>query len=99
MLIAEHYNNYFVNIGPKLSNQIPNCDANYHDYLHNPNPHSIFFYPVTEQEMHIIVSNLTDKKSSGHDMLNSTIIKVIFFSHFSATYLYYEPSFKFWHSS
>ena len=39
VLIAEHYNNYF---GPKLANQIPNCDANYHDYLHNPNPHSIF---------------------------------------------------------
>ena len=78
VLIAEHYNNYFVNIGPKLANQIPNCDANYHDYLHNPNLHSIFLYPVIEQEMHIIVSNLTDKKSSGHDMLNSTIIKVIF---------------------
>ena len=61
-----------------LTTIIPNCDTNYHDYLHNPNPHSIFFYPVTEQEMHIIVSNLTDKKSSGHDMLNSTIIKVIF---------------------
>ena len=75
LLIVEHYNDYFTNIGPKLANQIPQCDINFQDYLRNPNPRSIFFAPVTEQELISIVFNLPNKKSSGYDSINNLVIK------------------------
>ena len=77
LLIVEHYHDYFSNIGPKLANQIPQCDINFQDYLRNPNSHSILFAPVTEQELISIVFNLPNKNSSGYDTINNLVISEI----------------------
>ena len=42
-LIANHFNQYFVNIGANLSNQIPSNVFIFKDYLLNPNPSSTLF--------------------------------------------------------
>ena len=76
-LIAEHYNNFFVNIGPNLANKIPDCTSHFQDYLPDANSHSIFFNPVTEHELSSIVFNLPNKKSSGHDFVNCPLIKEV----------------------
>ena len=77
LLIAEHYNDFFVNIGPNLSYQIPNCNSHFQDFIVNSNPHSMFLNPITEHELLCIVLNLPNKKSSGHDSVNCPLIKEV----------------------
>jgi hypothetical protein len=77
LLIAEHYNDFFVNIGPTLADKIPNCNSTFHDFFDNPNPHSVFFNPITENELLSIVLTLPNKKSSGHDSINCPLIKEV----------------------
>ena len=74
--IANIFNDYFVNIGPKLaSNIIPDTSSSHTDYLMHPNPNSLFFVPVTESEVSDIVNGLHNKKSSGYDSVNISVVK------------------------
>ena len=41
--IAQSLNDYFVNIGPNLAQNIPPSDNHFSTFLENPNPKSIFF--------------------------------------------------------
>ena len=75
--IVDSFNNYFVEIGPKLASNIPKCDKNFFDYLPNSNPNSMYFVPVHEGEIQDIVNNFKSKKSYGHDDFNNYIIKKI----------------------
>ena len=76
-LIAEHRNNYFVEIGPKIASKISPCNSKYQDCLSDPNPSSMFFAPVTEHELFSVVSDLPSKKSAGYDSVNSITIKQV----------------------
>ena len=58
LLIADHYNDFFVNIRPNLADQIPNCTSHFQDFIVNPNPHSMFLNPITEHELLSIVLNV-----------------------------------------
>ena len=74
--IANHFNTFFAEIGPTLTNKLaqPTCT-----YLHkNPkvNNHSIFFSPINESEICKIISTLKSK-SGGIDGINTKIIKLI----------------------
>ena len=40
--ISDHFNNFFVEIGPDLARKIPDSDKSFHEYLPNPNPNSMF---------------------------------------------------------
>ena len=73
--IATCFNDYFVNLGPNLAKCIPRTQTTFSDYLEDPNPRSIFFEPVNEQEVVNIVNNLHNKTSSGHDLINVSLVK------------------------
>ena len=73
--MAEEFNNYFVEIGSKLASNIPDSDKQFHEFLENRNTQTLFFTPVTEEEVKDIINNLPAKKSSGFDGITNFLLK------------------------
>ena len=64
---SQNITDYFVNIGPNFAKNIPDSDIEFHNFLKDRNPKSLFLTPVIEEEVKDIVNNLNTKKSSGYD--------------------------------
>ena len=74
--IANHFNNFFVNIGTILSNIIEPCQGTQPtDFLQKQASQSIYMYPVTEKEVTEIVSGCKSKTSYGHDEISMKTFK------------------------
>ena len=58
--IANHFNDFFVNVGPKLASDIQNTGKNYYDYLHNMRSSSMYMKPIVESDILKIVSNFNN---------------------------------------
>ena len=71
--IASEFNNYFVNVGHRLAENIPHSDLNPTHYIRT-NPNSIFLTPIIEQEVIDCLKTLKEG-SSGHDALKPNVIK------------------------
>jgi hypothetical protein len=72
--IANTLNDYFVNIGPKLSK----CSANnqcFEKYLKNNQMSSLYLYPVCPSEVLSLISKLDNNKSPGDDEISSKLLK------------------------
>ena len=76
-LIADEFNNYFTNIGPKLANNINSNIGHFSDYLSEPFNKSLFFTPTNPNEILNIVRSLKSSKSCGYDELNVFTLKQI----------------------
>ena len=63
--ITEWFNIYFVSIGPRLAEKIPENIINFVSYLGKSNVHSIFLGPVTERVIEIELKQLKIDKSCG----------------------------------
>ena len=71
--IANKFNEYFVNVGPKLAEKIrTDSDASYHNYLSNKNQNSMFLEPTTEVEIEEELKIMNINKSPGYDDINIT---------------------------
>ena len=46
--ISNHFNDFFVNVGPKLASDIQNTGKNYYDYLHNMRSSGMYMKPIVE---------------------------------------------------
>ena len=70
--IAEKLNNFFINIGPKLANELdPVEKPDFKSYLNINKLKTVFkFTPIEKEETKIIVKNLKPKNSSGHDSIS-----------------------------
>ena len=68
--VSDHFNDFFINIGPKQASHIADNNIHFSTYLSNPNESSMFFTPITEDEVIEIIKNLDAKKSPGHDHAN-----------------------------
>ena len=75
--IANNFNDYFVNAGPKLADKIPPSNVNFSSYLPASNQDSIFLDPITENEVKIEIDQLNVNKSGGYDEMSPTVIKAI----------------------
>ena len=75
--IADHFNDYFVNIGHNLAEKIPPSNCSFVDFLDDRISDSIFFNPVLEIEVLDLVGKLASKKSTGHDGLSNFCLKSI----------------------
>ena len=77
--IANHFNNFFSNIGTKLSQSIANNNntTSYSDYLDTPIQTQFNFRTVDEDEIISIITNLKNKNSSGHDEMSNKLLKSI----------------------
>ena len=73
--IAENFNEFFINVGPNISNSIKTGSNLYKQYLSSPNPHSIFFQPVTEHEICNIISKFKSKKSKDCFNMSTDVLK------------------------
>ena len=74
--IANEFNDYFVNIGPKLASTISNSSkTSYCDYLHDPLNNNMYMKPVVSEEIKKIICKFDPNKSAGHDDIGNYIIK------------------------
>ena len=76
--ITNKFNSYFINIGPKLANQINSFD-NYSDFLKNIRSPtgSLFLSPTSSDEVIKLCMSLKSGASSGHDEIKPDIVKAV----------------------
>ena len=73
-LIANHFNDYFVNIGCDLAEKIPSVTSNSMANIQTQVSNSIVIEPVTESETNNVISQLKNS-SPGWDDLPSMLLK------------------------
>ena len=78
LLIANKFNNFFTNIGPKLAEQI-DTPTNYHfkDYLSERLQYKFKFEMVDEPTVNKIIEQMTPKTSCGHDNISMKMLKTL----------------------
>lgn len=72
--IAETLNNYFVNVGPDLSSQIPQTDSNVEAYV-KPVTDEFNFRDILTEEVTTALLKLNGSKSCGPDKIPARILK------------------------
>ncbi len=78
LAIVNHFNEYFTNIGPKLSKLItPPKNKSFHSYLNNKLSHNFQFKHTDAKTVDEIISNLAPKSSSGFDGISTKLLKTI----------------------
>ena len=77
--IAQTFNEYFTSIGPELASSIDFNVRHFADYICDHSETSLFFTPVTENEILTIVQSLEPSKSCGYDEINVNLLKKIIF--------------------
>ena len=73
--ISNSFNDFFVNIGPKLASGIKHSWKDYFEYLLNPTQTSLFMKPIIAKEIVKIISKFNQNKSPGHDGIGNLIVK------------------------
>ena len=76
--ISNSFNNFFVEVGPKLAS--PNTELSgkyYFEYLLNPTQKSLFMKPIVADEVVKITSKHYQNKSPGHDGFGSLIVNKV----------------------
>jgi hypothetical protein len=74
--IANTFNEYIINIGPKVASKIKNTtNATFNNYMENKNKNTMFFDPITETELENEIRNMNPNKCPGYDGISiKTII-------------------------
>ncbi len=77
LLIANIFNNYFVNVGPQLNDAEPPdpCEVSFETFLDPPNPNSFYCYPATLNEVLDVIVKLKSSKSLVSDCFSSALLK------------------------
>ena len=68
-VIANAFNNFFVNIGPTLSSKIREQGLEYRKYVPQGNENSLFRLPTTDQEVNNIIKQLKDGAPGKHGII------------------------------
>jgi len=76
-IIADAFNNYFVNVASKLAAKLPtsNTDNEFIEYLPPSVSNSFFCQPTDEIEVISTVQKLKTTSSCGHDNIHSNVLK------------------------
>ena len=75
-VIAQAFNEYFVNIGPTLANDIPDSNVDYMSFLKGNYKDSFALFETDILEVTSVTENLKSKTSSGYDNIPTDIIKL-----------------------
>ena len=70
--IAEEFNTFFTNVGPKLKENIKHVPLPKVDEVN----HSMYLKPITVDEVKEIIDHLDNKYSSGDDDISNVIVKL-----------------------
>ena len=74
--IATKFNNFFINVGPSLSNNITSSgDRDFSSYLTGNVDHIFQFNPVENERVYKTIQNLTSKSSCGYDEVSTRLLK------------------------
>ena len=73
--ISNQFNDFFVNIGPKLASNIHSSGKNYNDYLKDPKNNSTYMKPIVEMDITKMIEKFNQNKSAGNDDIGNYIIK------------------------
>ena len=73
--ICESFNDFYINIGPKVSADIPIHNKSPTSYINNHISDTIYLEPVTENEVENIIINLKNS-SPGWDDFTAKIVKL-----------------------
>ena len=76
-VIANKFNEFFINVGPTFAKNIPLSNTDPTSYLKNTTLNSLFLKDVTKLEVERIISSLKNS-SSGYDGIHSKEIKLTF---------------------
>jgi len=77
-IIANGFNKYFTDVGPKLSACIESPDdCSFKDYLRSPVDHTFTFKNIGESDVLKIIDSLKSKSSSGIDGISNKLMKLI----------------------
>ena len=80
--IAEGFNDYFSNIGPKLAQSIGNFNCNFEDYIKKTDSEFSFFKTVENSKVQI-------SKTIGVNKISGKILKIWCFSYFAFSYTHF----------
>ena len=72
--VANEFNDFFVNIGPKLAERIHSSGKDYFEYLKEPVQKSMFMKPIVEDEIIKIIAKFDQNKSPGHDGIGNFVL-------------------------
>ena len=75
--IANKFNEFFVNVGPKLASEIHNEGKKYFHYLHNAVPSCMYMKPIVELDVLKVIGKLKPNKSAGYDKIGNVLIKKV----------------------
>ena len=73
--IDNRFNIFFVNVGPKLAENIEKMDGSILDTMNEPLKKSFFLEPVTENEVFKVVNSSPNKTSMDHSGINFALVK------------------------
>ena len=73
--ISNQFNDFFVNVGPKLASNIQSTGKSYFEYLKNPINSSMYMKPIVEMDITKIIEKFNPNKSAGDDNIGNFIIK------------------------
>ena len=73
--VAKIFNNFFVDIGPKLAKTISNSKCLFSNFLKNSSLNSFYLKPTDEDEISKIISSLNNNKSLGPCSVPDFILK------------------------
>ena len=73
--ICNKFNDFFVNVGPKLASGLQNTGKNYYDYLPDMRSNSMHMKPIVASDIIKIIDKFNPNKSAGHDNVGNNIIK------------------------
>ena len=77
-IIANNFNNFFVNIGPSLSKEIKApSNKSFRDYLTKTYQSTFEFETVHEETINKHINELKNKNSTGKDGISSKLLKAI----------------------
>ena len=75
--IASAFNNFFINIGPKLVDHIPTATRSFESYVQNTNE-TLKEEPITINELKDAFFSFKINKSAGYDEISLNVIKNCF---------------------
>jgi len=74
--LAETLNNYFVDIGPSLSNDIDNAGVSFENYVKTPTTNLFKFSTVSNETVLKLLCGLSTSKATGLDKISSKVLKI-----------------------
>ena len=75
--ISNQFNDFFVNVGPKLASSIQNTGKQYFAYLSENKTSSMYMKPIVESDIVKIIDKFDINKGGGHDNIGNLIIKKV----------------------